>query len=327
MCELLELVKHIADTDVPVLILGETGTGKELFAQALHEHSSRQGRLLVTLNCAAIPDNLVESELFGHEKGAFSGAAAAKAGLFEAAHGSTLFLDEVGELPRTTQAKLLRVLETKEVLRLGALRPLQVDTRVVAATNRDVQAEIAAGNFRADLYYRLNGISLRIPPLRERRDEIPPLAQFFAGRCGASGQMFSAEAMSRLLRYDWPGNVRELRSVVERAVLLARGGVVEPSHLVFDPRPAAQRRSEPGSASHSDIPPSSTFGAREMPTGAVAAKLQRELDRRERRRIVGALEQAGGNQKDAAQILGISRRTLITRMEQYDIPRPRKRRA
>jgi transcriptional regulator with GAF, ATPase, and Fis domain len=375
---LYEFAKHVAASEVSVLILGETGAGKELMARAIHEHSRRRSARLVTLNCAAIPESLVESELFGYERGAFSGAVTAKPGLFEIADGSTLFLDEVGELPRTVQAKLLRVLETGEVPRLGSVRAVRVDVRIVAATNRDVQAEISAGNFRADLFYRLNGMTVTIPPLRERPEDILALAEYFAQRCSRGAPVvFEADALQTLKAYAWPGNVRELKSVVERAVILSQGQPINHSRLMFDPPrwgdalagppsqgsplsgaqpspqtyavapglgstatvgPAFGAFAEPvaapgGYASTASASPSnagnaagSAFAPQEMPTGAVAAKLEAELVRREKRRIREALDRAGGNQKDAAKLLGISRRTLINRLERYGIARPRKRR-
>jgi transcriptional regulator with GAF, ATPase, and Fis domain len=327
---------QVASSDVSVLILGETGVGKELFARAIHEHSRRRDRPLYTVNCAAIPENLVESELFGHKRGAFSGAVTSKPGLFEAAHDSTLLLDEIGELPRTVQAKLLRVLEMGEVVRLGAVRSTRVDVRIVAATNRDLAQEIANGNFRADLFYRLNGMTLAIPPLRERPDDIPVLAAHFAARCvGGETNRLTDDALKALMQHPWPGNVRELRSVVERAVVLAGGGLIDASRLTFDPPPLGPEhtvditvgRTDLMPMTQADVPASSgaAFRPQESSTGAVARELAAELDKRERRRIREALERAGGNQKDAASLLGISRRTLINRLERYGIARPRKR--
>ncbi len=337
MQNLYALVKHIATSDVSVLILGETGVGKEVIARAVHEHSPRRANRLITLNCAAIPENLVESELFGYERGAFSGASTAKPGLFEAASASTLFLDEIGELSRNVQAKLLRALETGEVLRLGTVRPVRVDVRIVAATNRDIQAEIANGLFRADLYYRLNGVSVTIPPLRERPDDIPALAYFFARRFARDqAPRFTDDAIATLQAFPWPGNVRELRCVVERAVLLAQGAVIDANRLLLEmPAPAIDfaPRSPVSTLFTGSVPiPQSAadnadpFSPQERPTGVVAAEFKAELARREERRIREALERAGGNQTDAAKLLGMSRRTLINRLERYSIARPRKRR-
>jgi two-component system, NtrC family, response regulator AtoC len=333
MKELYALVKRVAVSTVSVLILGETGVGKELLARAIHDNSSRRESRLVTLNCAAIPENLVESELFGFERGAFSGAVAPKPGLFEAADKSTLFLDEVGELPKAVQAKLLRVLETGEVSRLGSIRTVRVDVRIVAATNRDISSEISTGAFRADLFYRLNGMTVKIPSLRERQDDIAALAEHFASHVSRDGaSVLTQETLAALKGYPWPGNVRELRSVVERAVLLAQGGPIEPKHLLFDPPSAKRSRRPPKNSAASSLstaPPAedeATFSHEERTTGAVAAELKAELAMREQRRIRTALERAGGNQTDAAKLLGISRRTLINRIEQYGIARPRKRR-
>jgi two-component system response regulator AtoC len=337
MLDLGNIARQVSSSDVSVLVLGETGVGKELLAHAIHRHSSRGHRPLFTLNCAAIPENLVESELFGYRPGAFSGAITSKLGLFEAAHGSTLFLDEIGDLPRVAQAKLLRVLETGEVVRLGSVRPARVDVRIVAATNRNLQADIAAGNFRADLFYRISGLTLTVPPLRERPEDIQALAEHFAARSAKDPvPQFTAAALQTLLRHDWPGNVRELRSVVERALLLATDRRIDASLLVFDPAPLALEftpdiaavratgASLPGRPTA--VEEAATFLGQESPTGAVAAELSAELERRELRRIRDALERAGGNQKDAAKLLGVSRRTLINRLEQYGIARPRKRR-
>ncbi len=323
MERLYDFVKQVAQSNVSVLILGETGTGKELLTRAVHENSPRSRGPLVTLNCAAIPENLFESELFGYERGAFSGAINAKPGLFEAAHGSTIFLDEIAELPASVQPKLLRVLEAGEVLRLGSVRPVHVDVRVVSATNRDLRAETAAGTFRADLFYRLNGITLSLPPLRERKSEILQLAVHFAAAMSKRPQPELTPAAIEMLReYPWPGNVRELRSVIERAALLAQADVIDVQHLLFESAAAADLpvRSEPYESGSYRIAPDNLPSA-ELPTETVLA----ELSRRERRHIEEALERTGGNQKDAAKLLGISRRTLIRRLERYRLARPRKR--
>ncbi|HKU41762.1 MAG TPA: sigma-54 dependent transcriptional regulator, partial [Polyangiales bacterium] len=292
-----------------VLILGETGVGKEVAAEQLHRRSGRSGRF-VPINCAALSESLLESELFGYEKGAFTGADKAREGLFEAAAGGTLFLDEVGELPQTTQVKLLRVLEERKVLRVGGRSARPVDVRFVAATHRDIERAAEQGEFRQDLFYRLNGITLHVPPLRERRLDIAPLAaSFIASGCQALGRAklpkLSEPALQALVEYAWPGNIRELRNVIERALLLCDGECLLAEHL--PPKllqPAA---------------PNSVLDAR--------AELLRQMERVERQRIVDALEKCAGNQTLAAEMLGMSRRTLVTRLAQFELPRPRKFRA
>jgi two-component system response regulator AtoC len=307
------MIARVAAGAVNVLLLGETGTGKEVFASLVHRRSARASKPYVKLNCAAFTETLAESELFGHEKGAFTGANAAKAGLLESAEGGTVFLDEVGELSPTMQAKLLRVLEDREVRRVGALKARAVDVRVVAATNRDPEAEVAAGRFRADLYYRLNGFTLTIPPLRERVAEIAPLAQRFADRArqqaGRPGPAeVTAEAVEVLEGYRWPGNVRELRNVMERAVLLAGDEAITSEHLPVERFFASPK------ASPSAPPPS--------PSGAPVAGGGSDED--ERRRIIAALEECAGNQTRAAERLGITRRQLVWRLERFGLPRPRR---
>jgi DNA-binding NtrC family response regulator len=283
----------IANSPLSVLIVGETGVGKEVTAEKIHRRSRRASGPLVRLNCAAFPQTLLEGELFGYEKGAFTGALHAKPGLIESAHGGTLFLDEVGEMPVTTQAALLRVLESHEVLRLGALRPVPADIRIVSATNSDLQGLVAEGKFRRDLYYRLAGVTVNVPPLRTQRERIVPLAKGFLDEAAKSAGMrapaLSASAMTSLHRHDWPGNVRELRNVIERALALSEGHPIESRHLLLDSSAAAEPSMD------------------------------------ERQRVARALEAAHGNQSRAAEILGVSRRTLINRMEEYGLPRPRKR--
>jgi len=326
MRELYAFAERVAPSDVSVLILGETGVGKELFARTIHERSNRGRRPLVVLNCAAIPENLVESELFGYERGAFSGAVTAKPGLFEAAHESTLFLDEVGELPLPMQAKLLRVLETGEVQRLGALRARQVDVRLVAATNRDLGAAIAAGSFRLDLFYRLNGISLSIPPLRERREDIAALADHFASALmQLEGPLFTPEARAALESYAWPGNVRELKSTIQRAALLAQGGVIDAAQVVLAPAPWLALGGDPPSSWPLATTPPAEPSQRVPGPESGPAPAALDPDQIERKRIQEALDRMGGNQKDAAKLLGISRRTLIKRLDRYALARPRKR--
>ncbi|WP_437935471.1 sigma 54-interacting transcriptional regulator [Sorangium sp. So ce341] len=325
MRALHEQAALISRSLISVLLLGETGVGKEVLARAIHDSSPRASRPFLALNCAALSESLLESELFGHEKGAFTGATEARPGLFEAAAGGTVFLDEVGELPPSTQIKLLRVIEARQVLRVGGRAPRSIDVRFVSATNRDLEAEMERGAFRQDLFFRLNGVALTIPPLRERVAEIGPLAQTFAdSACRLMDRprppALSAAVRSALERYPWPGNVRELRHVIERAVVLCAGETLLLEHLPDKLRARGEQRPAPG--------PAGTAGdARaSADTGGAARERQRlDAEARERERIIAALEACGGNQTHAAAQLGISRRTLINRLEAFSLPRPRKR--
>ncbi len=235
MKKVFELVQRAAPSKATVLILGESGTGKELVAEAIHEGSPRAGRPFVKVNCAALPETLLESELFGHEKGSFTGAIARKEGRFELADGGTLFLDEIGEIPHPLQVKLLRFLQSREFDRVGGTKTLQVDVRVVAATNRDLRAEVKAGRFREDLYYRLNVVQIQVPSLRERKGDLPGLAEHFVRKYASAyerpGARLTKQALQALIAYDWPGNVRELENAIERALVLSPDGVIEPAHL------------------------------------------------------------------------------------------------
>jgi transcriptional regulator with PAS, ATPase and Fis domain len=304
MKQLYEVARRVAKSPLSVLLLGETGVGKEVLAEELHRASPRMGQPLLRLNCAGFTESLLESELFGYEKGAFTGAVKAKPGLLESAHGGTVFLDEVGELPLGLQAKLLRVLEQREVQRLGELRPRPIDVRFVAATNRDLEEEIARGTFRQDLYFRLNGISLVIPPLRERPDEIEPLARaLIAQACRTmrrpSEPLLTSEIVALLRRYHWPGNVRELKNAIDRAVVLCAGDVLKPEHFSLERLSAPLLSARPPARSpirvgRTDAPPE----AREGSGG-------------QRERLLDALERCGGNQSEAAKLLGVSRKTLM----------------
>ncbi|HKV08191.1 MAG TPA: sigma 54-interacting transcriptional regulator [Thermoanaerobaculia bacterium] len=289
--KVFQLVARVAPTDLTVLILGESGTGKELVAKALHKSSPRKEKPFVAINCATLSETLLESELFGHEKGSFTGAAGRKAGQFELAHEGTLFLDEVGEIPLPLQARLLRALETREIQRVGGARPIPVDVRLVAATNRDLAAAVRAGTFRDDLYHRLNVFALTLPPLRERREDIPLLASHFAARSarrlGRSPAGFSPEARAALLAYDWPGNIRELQNAVERAVVLAADDLLRPEDL-----PEAVLESA---------------AAFESPSEASPGPYHEAVAQAKRRILLDALEQAGGNSSEAARRLGLNR--------------------
>jgi formate hydrogenlyase transcriptional activator len=295
----LEEVERVAPTDATVLVQGETGTGKELIARAIHNLSSRCGRAFVKINCAAIPLDLLESELFGHEKGAFTGAIAQKIGRFELADKGTLFLDEVGDIPAVLQPKLLRVLQEQEFERLGSTHTHHVDVRLVAATNRDLTDMVKRGEFRIDLYYRLNVFPVLLPPLRERREDIPALVMHsverVGRRIGKRIELIPPDTMAALRSYEWPGNIRELQNLIERAVILANHGVL-PNPL---PRPGAQ--------------------------SVIAAPAGTTLRDSERTLILNTLESVRwviGGSKGAAAVLGLNRSTLINRMKKLGISRP-----
>jgi DNA-binding NtrC family response regulator len=309
MQELYEQVNAVADSSTLVLVHGETGTGKELIAHAIHYRSPRARAPLVVVNCGALPENLLESELFGHEKGAFTGAMRTHQGKFEQADGGTLFLDEIGEIPPSVQVRLLRVLEGGSFTRVGGERPVKVDVRVIAATNRDLRAEVRAGSFRADLFYRLNVFPIRLPPLRERVDDIPLLAETFLRRFAERHQRVAPrlhpEAIESLRSWRWPGNVRELEHLMERSLLLSGGGGEIRSFRLPDEREAAA----PAQDAASDDP------LDQLDAGGLPAL----LDRWERGLIVAALEAEGGVQARAARRLGISRSNLNYRIGRLGI--------
>ncbi len=319
------LVERIAGSAISVLVLGETGVGKELMARRIHQLSPRASKPFIGLNASALPETLLESELFGYERGAFTGAVGAKMGLLEAAHGGTVFLDEVGELPLSIQVKLLRVLETREVLRLGSLRPRSVDVRFLAATNVDLELAITQQRFRQDLYFRLNAVSLIIPPLRERTHELPALAGLFLAEAARarglpSPPTLSPEALQLLADYRWPGNVRELRNVIERAVLLTDGPIIGTESLPVEKlRSTFAARTAP--RPHAPQPSALEAPRALAPPQALPAPADAE-----RRRIIDVLASCSGNQTQAAHLLGISRRTLINRMSAFGVSGPRKRR-
>jgi two-component system NtrC family response regulator len=317
MRDIYRQLEQVAHSQLNVLVLGETGSGKEVLARSLHDLSPRRAGPFLPLNCAALNEQLLEAELFGHEKGAFTGATQARPGLFEAAHGGTVFLDEVGELPLSIQTKLLRVLEDRKILRVGSRAAREVDVRFVAATNRNLKQAIAERSFREDLFYRLNGMSFTLPPLRARRSEIRPLCHVFATRACIEhsrppGIVLSESALSRLESYSWPGNVRELKNVIERAVVLCEGSQLGPEHL---PPEIATPRSEAAPAPFAPNPASVD----------PAARLRREMADLERERVVKALEESGGNQSLAAERLGMSRRSLVYRLSAFGLTRSRKR--
>jgi DNA-binding NtrC family response regulator len=315
MRELHALVDRIATSPISVLILGETGVGKEVFAERIHRRSDRADKPLLRLNCAALSESLLEAELFGYEKGAFTGAVTSKPGLLETADGGTVFLDEIGDLPVSLQAKLLRVLEDHQVRRVGGLQPRKVDVRVISATHRDLEH---GGEFRTDLFYRLNGISIEIPPLRERRGEIAALAGAFVQRscrrAKRSVPSLSAETVQALYAYAWPGNLRELRNTMERAALLCEGDEIKVEHL---PERVLGRGSQPPAAAKPDESATAEFLR-------VPVTLRMSREEHERELVVQALARTNGNQTRAAELLGIARSTLVKRIEKYNLPRPRK---
>jgi two-component system response regulator HydG len=301
MRELFETLALVAPSDATVLIQGESGTGKELVANAIHHNSPRRDRPFVKVNCAALPETLLENELFGHEKGAFTGATGPKKGRFQMADRGTLFLDEIAEMTPATQAKILRVLQEKEFEPVGGSRTIRVDTRILSATNRNLEAEIAAGRFREDLYYRLNVVTVKVPPLRNRSADIPLLADFFLGRYAQKNHRnlkgIHPRTMDLLLRHGWPGNVRELENVVERGVIMAGGDRVGPEDL-----PGALQGNDRG-------------GPAKVPVLASG----RSLKEVEKEMILKTLEDMGGNRTHTAAMLGISRRTLQLKLKEYGI--------
>jgi two-component system response regulator AtoC len=309
MRRVLALIRRVAELDTTVLVTGESGTGKELVADSIHSLSRRAAGPFIKVNCAAIPENLLESELFGFEKGAFTGAVAARKGKFELAHGGTILLDEIGDMPLSIQPKLLRVVEGREVERLGGSRPLKVDVRIVAATNQDLAQLIAEKRFREDLYYRLNVAAIELPPLRERKEDLPLLAEHFLERInlkiGTDLRGLSAGAMDLLFAHDWPGNVRQLANILERAAIASTGSVLTGADI----RAAFQRRGQEPAAG----PGPAAAG------GDEAMSLRRTLEEVERNLILSALQRAGGVQKDAAALLGISPKNLWNKLQKHAI--------
>ena len=299
MERIYEVVGRVSPTDSTVLITGESGTGKELIADLIHNQSKRRDMPFIKLNCVAIPEGLLESELFGHEKGAFTGAYARRQGKFELAHEGTLFLDEIGDMSLPTQAKILRVLQEREFERVGGGKTIKVDVRIIAATNKDLKKKVAGGAFREDLYYRLNVVNIHLPPLRERRGDIPILAAHFLElknmRTGRKIKDFSSDALDILINYPWPGNVRELKNTVERAVILAEGNIIDSTCLFMEDRNAGEIESLSGPSLDSAM-----------------ASIEKKM-------ILDALEKAGGIQKRAAKLLGITERSLWHKVKKYRI--------
>ena len=336
------ILQRVADTPTTVLITGESGTGKELVARALHENSRRRDKPFIKVNCAAIPKDLMESELFGYERGAFTGAVGSKPGRFELASGGTLFLDEIGEIPNEMQVKLLRVLQESEFERVGGIRTIHVDVRLVAATNRDLKKEIASGAFREDLFYRLNVVPIALPALRERRGDIPHLCRYFVAKFNArlkkSVEGVDGESMERFNAYGWPGNIRELENVIERAVLFADGSRIRIEDLAEDLRGPAPLGAGDGAASRiSSAPPSSKElassealdaagnpdahpgGARGVDGDGLKEQVKAAMNRLERDLIIRALKQTQNNITHAARLLKISRKGLQLKMKELNL--------
>jgi DNA-binding NtrC family response regulator len=300
--DVMKTLARVAASQATVLILGETGTGKELVARTIHRYSERASRRFVTVNCSALAEGLLESELFGHLKGAFTGAATSRPGLFREADNGTLFLDEIGDISPGLQARLLRALQEHEIVPLGSEAPVRVDVRILAATHRDLPELVRQGRFREDLYYRLDVVTLSLPPLRERRQDLPLLIDHFlrtlSSRHGRGPVAIDPEAQRRLLGYDWPGNIRELQNVLERAVLLAEQGVIGPEHLATSVRPS----------------PTS------LPESSGPESVLRPLEEIERDHVIRVLAATGGNREESSRILGISRRTLTRMIQRWGLP-------
>jgi len=301
MKELFEIIAMSAPSDATILILGESGTGKELIANAIHQNSGRRDKPFIKINCAALPENLLESELFGHEKGAFTGALSKRQGRFELADGGTLFLDEIGDMTISTQSKILRVLQEGEFERVGGEKTIKISVRIIAATNKDLELEVDEGNFRKDLYFRLSVVPIILPPLRQRKEDIPELAEHFLSKYARKNNRlirgFAPEVIDQLMRYNWPGNIRELENVIERAVIMSRGELI-----TTDALPGSLKSSEPNSDKQ-DV---------EVFAGRPIKEVEREL-------IINTLQSTNKNISRAAELLGISRRTLHNKIKEYDI--------
>jgi two-component system response regulator AtoC len=304
MNDVISLVRKVATTNAIVLVTGESGTGKELVANTIHRFSLRQGGPFIDISCAAIQETLLESELFGYEPGAFTGARKRKLGLLELAHGGTLFLDEIGEMSLTLQSKLLRVLETQTFFRVGGTKKVEVDVRIITATNRELDQSVAQGRFRSDLLFRINNFTIKLPPLRERPEDIPPLAEHFLARAsGGSDRHLGVDAMQVLMNYSWPGNVREMKNVIERAVILSSGPEILPDDLPLELRAQIAAKA-----------PLSN-GEEHQPAN---------LDELKKKQIISVLEQTGWHQGKASEILGISPSTLYRQLKSYGLTRARR---
>ena len=337
MLEVFKLIGKVAGSDATVFITGESGTGKELVAEALHRSSKRNPHPLVKVSCAALPETLLETELFGHEKGSFTGAMAMRKGRFETANKGTIFLDEIGEMTLATQTKLLRILQEREFERIGSNVPIKIDIRVITATNRDLAAEVEKSRFREDLYYRLNVIHIHMPPLRDRKEDIPQLVEHFLVKYryepGAIPTTITEEALSRLVDYDWPGNVRELENAIERAVVLARGNPITAEHLPFNgrresevsPKGLAARRTKLDHESaklderRQELEDDEGVAAASTENGDGTGTLKDRVAGLERQLIKDALDRAGGNRTKAAEELGIYRRLLYAKIKEYGL--------
>jgi len=304
-----ELVDKVAKTDANVLLLGESGTGKELVARAIHLKSKRKAKPLITVNCAALTETLLESELFGHEKGAFTGAYAKKLGRFELADQGTIFLDEVGEISPTIQAKLLRVLEEKKFNRVGGVETIQVDTRVIAATNKNLEQSTKQGRFREDLYFRLNVFPIQIPPLRERREDICLLVDYFLKKYNYQAHKLSKDVVEQFKSYDWPGNVRELKNILERAIILSDGKDIQAHHIGFTLKVHPE-----------GIKPLTEISGSGIPIPEPSRKVEDlSLEEMEKNMIIEALRKSKGNKTEAAKSLHLTRRMLYSRMKKYGL--------
>jgi two-component system, response regulator FlrC len=321
----LLLASRVARTDATVMLTGESGTGKEVFARYIHDQSPRSGGPFIAINCAAIPENLLEATLFGHEKGAFTGAQSAQAGKFEQANGGTLLLDEISEMPLGLQAKLLRVLQERVVDRVGGKKPVALDIRVLATSNRDMAAEVAAGRFREDLYYRLNVFPLQIPALRERPADVLALARHFVGlhggRLGLQAKL-EAGAEAKLAAHDWPGNVRELENVIQRALILAPAQLIGPEQIVFSATASGGMRLSsmspmPASGVHVGDGEAAPAAVEHLAAQSFASASGANMKDLERQHILETLARVGGSRKKAVEALGISERTLRYKLKQY----------